>query len=299
MSDNLQSVIYILTIIVLLLLFRKAKEGEPYLLIKLFGYTFLGAFMLELGELKLPLGFVIFLLFFQKSQVNVEVKHTAASIGLVLFLLGVFVPHVERMIFERTHHIDLLENNFYDGSLVEEYEHLKAEFDMNRAYTELRGFDMTIDQDGNYENLSFGLTEDTHEGTINYTIDLADDRKTLEVSRYKLNEQEDYMDDYMFTDTELVFANLDLITDSMLDFEGDRFYQLTTDGQRVNYGVNENKTFQINTAGKFKVEDSQLPVNAIVVDACGSRELDEHRYPFKCRHDEQFLLDMLKAEKVE
>ncbi|WP_246942451.1 hypothetical protein [Bacillus pinisoli] len=296
MNNTIQVIIYMITFIVVLMLYRKSKEEEPLLLLKLIGFTILGAFMLDLDGFKLPLGFAIFLLFFRKINVNADMKHIAAYVGLVIFMLGVCIPQIENMIYERIHHVELLETNFYSGSLVEELDHLRDELNIDGYRIELRGLEMTIQQDGTFESLALGLAELTHEGTVNYTINLSNDRKTLEVTRYKV-EDEDYLNDYIFTDAELVLANFDLITDAMLDFEGDDYYQLRTDGQRIVYEGKGNKNFQINTAGKIKVENSQLPVQAIVVDVCGGKELDELRNPFKCSRNEQFLLDLLKHDE--
>lgn len=295
MNNTTQLIMFILSIIVALVLYRRSNEEESFLLLKLFGYTLLGAFMLDLNGLKLPLGFAVFLLFFRKVKVNTETKHIAAHVGLVIFMLGVFIPQIENLIYERTHRVDLIETNFYSGSLVEELEHLRDQLNIDGNSIELRGLDFTIDKDGMYQNLGMGLAEQTYEGTVNYIIDLSKDKKSLEVTRYKV-EDEEYLDDFIFTDANLVLANLDLISESMLDFEGYEYFQLSTDGQRVGYDVKKNRNFQINTAGKTKIENSQLPVQAIVVDVCGSKELDEHRNPVNCGHYEHFLLDMLNHE---
>jgi hypothetical protein len=298
MNNIAQMILFILSVIVVLALYRKAKEDESYLFIKIVGFTFLGAIFLDLGDFKLPLGFVVFLLFFRKPKANADTKYSAASFGLVLFLFGiVFGPQVEQMIYERTHHVDLLDTNFYSGSMAKELEHLKDQFDMDDNSVQLRGLDLTIDEDGTYTYLSMGLADWTHEGIVHYSVDLSDDRKSLEVSRNKVSvEDEKYLKDLMFTDARLVLENLDLIDNSMLDFEGKKFYQFRTGGQREIYEVEGDKNYQINTAGKTKVENSQLPVKAIVVEVCGSKEVHEHRYPFKCGPDQYFLLDMLKYE---
>lgn len=295
MNNTIQFILFILTIVVVLVLYRKSKEKESLLLLKLFGYTILGAFMLDLNGLKLPLGFVVFLLFFRKSKVNAKTKHIAAYVGLVVFMLGVFIPQIEKMIYERPHHVDLLDTNFYSGSLLEELEHLSGQLDMDGYSIELRGLDFTLHQDGTYENFNMGLAEQTHEGTVNYTIELSKDKKSLEVTRYKVRE-DDYLNDYTIRDAKLFLANLDLISQSMLDVEGYEYFQLRTEDQRTNYGVKDNRTFQISTAGKTIVENNQLPVQAIVVDVCGGKELDEFRNPINCEHHETFLLDILKNE---
>ncbi|MGF2616415.1 hypothetical protein FZC84_01340 [Rossellomorea vietnamensis] len=294
MSETAQLIIFILTTIGVLVLFKKSKDDEPLLLLKLFGFTFIGAFMLDLESVKLPLGFAVFLLFFRNPKLNAETKHIAASVGLGIFMLNLFIPQAEAMVYERTHHVDLQNTNFYEGSLVEELVHLKDYFNMDRKSTELRGLDMVIHEDGTYKFLSFGLVEQTHDGTVNYIIDLSDDRKSFDVSRYKVKkEQEEYLNHLQFTDAELVLSNIDIITPSMFDIEGKEYYQLKTDGLRENYDVHSNNTFKIDTAGKHEIEKDQLPAQTIVAEVCGSKELTESHYPFKCEQDEYFLLDML------
>ncbi|MBM7603036.1 hypothetical protein JOC75_001006 [Metabacillus crassostreae] len=295
MNNTTQLIMLFLSIIFVLVLYRKSKEEEQLLLLKLFGFTFLGAFMLDINGLKLPLGFAIFLLFFRSPRVNAKTKNSAAYLGLVIFMLVVFIPKIENMIYERTQHVELLDTNFYSGSLVEEMKHLKNQLNMDDNRIEIHDLDLTINQDGTYENLRLQLEEQNYEDTVNYNIDLSHDRKNLEVKRFKVKSEE-YVNDNTFTEAELVLGNLDLITNSMLNFEGEAYTQLKTDGQRVSYEVRENRNFQISTAGKNKVENSQLPVRTIFVDVCHSNELDELRNPLKCEYKERFLLDMLPNE---
>lgn len=295
MNNTTQLIMFILTGIFILILYRKSQEEEPLLLLKLFGFTVLGAFMLDINGIKLPLGFIVFLLFFRKSKGNTKMKNSAAYIGLIIFMLGILIPQIENVIFERTHHVELLDTNFYSGSLVEELEHIKDQLNMDDNSLEVHDLELTINQDGAYESLRLQLEEQYYEDIIIYNIDLSYDRKSLEVKRFKVKIEE-YMNDNTFTDAVLMLGNLDLITNSMLDYEGEKYTQLRTDGQRVIYEGRENGNFQINTAGKNKVENSQLPVQAILVDVCHSSELNELRNPFKCEYTERFLLDMLPHE---
>lgn len=293
MSDTAQIIILVLSIIVVLVLYTKSKDAESFLLLKLAGYTYIGAFMLDLDDVKLPLGFAVFLLLFRNPKVNAETKQIAAFAGLGMFMLNVIIPQVETMVFQRTHHVDIQDTNFYSGSLADELEHLKDYFNMDRNSTELRGLDMVIHEDGTYKYLSFGLAEDTHRGTVNYSINLSDDRESFEVSRYKVKEDDDYLDHLQFTDAELVLANIDIITPSMFEMEGKRYYHLKTDGIRTSYDEVSDSNYKIDTAGKHKIEDNQLPAQTIVAEVCGSKELTETHYPFKCDQNEFFLLDYL------
>ncbi|MGD6967340.1 hypothetical protein ACQCVP_12985 [Rossellomorea vietnamensis] len=293
MSDTAQLIILVLSIIVILVLYAKSKDAESFLLIKLAVYTYIGAFMLDLDDVKLPLGFAVFLLFFRNPKINAGTKQLAAFAGLGIFMLNVIIPQVETMIFQRTHHVDIQDTNFYSGSLADELEHLKDYFNIDRNSTELRGLDLVIHEDGTYKYLSFGLAEDTNKGTVNYSIDLLDDSNSFDVSRYKVKEDDDYLDHLQFTDAELVLANIDIITPSMFEMEGMRYYHLKTDGIRESYDVKSDSSYKIDTAGKHKIEDDMLPAQTIVAEVCGSKELTETHYPFKCEQDEYFLLDLL------
>ncbi|WP_226665340.1 hypothetical protein [Metabacillus litoralis] len=297
MNNTVQLTIFISTIVLILVFYRKSKEEEPFLLLKLFGFTFLGAFMLDLNGLKLPLGFAVFLLFFRQPKVNAKTKNFAAYIGLVIFVLGILIPQIENMIYERTLHVDILDTNFYSGSLLEEIENLRNQLDMDDNSIELSELELTIDEDGTYEGFKLELVEQNYEGTVNYyNIDLSNDKRRLEIKRQKVKEYE-YQNNYMYTDAKLVLGNLDLVTDSMLDFEGYKYIQLITDGRRVNYADKGKENFQINTAGKNKIDNNQLPVQAIVVSLCKGNKIDEYQNLYDCKHDdERFLLDMLKHE---
>ncbi|CAM3796445.1 hypothetical protein [Marinicrinis lubricantis] len=82
--------IFLGSLIALMLLYRKRTEQENGLGLKLVGYTLLGGFTFAFNDFKLPLGFFIYLVFFQYTSSNRRIKHLAALLGLALYVWRLF-----------------------------------------------------------------------------------------------------------------------------------------------------------------------------------------------------------------
>ena len=76
----------LLLLSLLVILYRRRSTNEAGLVFKIVGYFLLGAFTLNLNNVGLPLGFVIYLLFFRNPTTNPEIKRQAALLGLVLYV---------------------------------------------------------------------------------------------------------------------------------------------------------------------------------------------------------------------
>jgi hypothetical protein len=295
MSGIIQAALFILSIVGVVILYQKALETEPFLFLKLFGYTVLGAFMLDLNGLKLPLGFAVFLLFFRNISVNAFIKKQAAYIGLVVFLSSLIIPFIETKFYELPRKIELQDTNFYSGSLVEELSSIKEEFKMEHYGVQLTDFRTVITKDGQYKILELSFVEDEYPNQNHYTINLMENGRTLEVKRRKAEHQ--YWEGMSYTDAHFLLSNIDLITKSMLSHPEMKYYALRTDGQRMGYEIRDQDKFSIHTGGKEKVENNELPVEGILVDVCGTNgEIDQYGSMFQCDIHEHYLLDMLKRE---
>jgi hypothetical protein len=295
MSNVIETVLFILTVVAVILLFRKSEEAEPYLLLKLFGYTFLGAFMLNLNGFKLPLGFMVFLLFFRNIPVNSVVKKRAAYVGLIVFLFSVILPFVETKLFEWPRKVELKDSNFYSGSMVEEWENITKEFEIDEYGVKITDFRTVITYEGKFKNLEISIIEDAYPHKVYYTLTLLDDGKSMEVRRRKVENH--HWEGSPYTEAQYLFANIDLITKSMLNNEDINYYELRTDGQRMIYGIRDQVKFSVDTGGKEKIENTQLPVDGILVEVCGtSSTVDNYGHIFECETHEHYLMDILKAK---
>ncbi|MEL3974763.1 hypothetical protein AAEO50_20965 [Rossellomorea oryzaecorticis] len=288
--------LFMLSIVIVIILYRNSDQEESYLFMKLLGYTILGAFMLEINRVKLPLGFVVFLLFFRDIPINTWGKKRAAYLGLTIFLLSVIIPFVEKEWYERPRTVTLQETNFYEGSLLEEWNNIKRELDVDNEYSvKLTDFRMVIDKHGEYERLDLSMVDESHPYTIFYRITLSGDGEAVRVNRSRYETEQRGTSPY--TEADFVLTQFDLVTKSMLKDDGMNYYELKSDGQRMGYAVRDQKKFRVDTAGKKEFQDSELPVDAIVVDVCGTEgTIDEHGTLFECDTYEHYLFDVLERE---
>jgi hypothetical protein len=285
-----------LSIVVVIILYRKSDEEEPYLFMKLLGYTILGAFMLEINRVKLPLGFVVFLVFFRDIPFNAWGKKRAAYLGLIIFLLSVIIPFVEKEWYERPRTVMLQQTNFYEGSLLDEWKNIKKELDVDNEYSvKLTDFRMVIDKQGEYEVLDLSMVDESHPYTVFYKITLSGDGEAVRVNRSRYESEQ--LGTSTYTEADFVLTQFDLVTKSMLNDDRMNYYQLESDGQRMGYAVRDRKNFRIDTAGKKELQDSELPVDGIVVDVCGTEgTIDEHGTIFECDANGHYLFDVLERE---
>jgi hypothetical protein len=288
--------LFMLSIVVVIILYRKSDEEEPYLFLKLLGYTILGAFMLEINRVKMPLGFVVFLLFFRDIPTNSWAKKRAAYLGLIIFLLSVIIPFVEREWYERPRTVTLQETNFYEGSLLEEWKKIKKELEVENEYgVKLTNFRVVIDKQGEYKVLDISMVDESHPYTVFYKITLSRDGEAVRINRSRYEAKQWGTSPY--TEADFVLTQFDLVTKSMLIDDGMNYYQLESDGQRMGYAVRDRKNFRIDTAGKKELQDSVLPVDGIVVDVCGTEgTIDEHGTLFECDTYEHYLFDVMERE---
>ena len=286
MTNYIGLFLFFLILIATILIYRRSDDFEPYLFLKLIGYTILGGFTFHWNDWRLPLGFLVFLLFFRNSKVNAKAKKRAAYVGLVVFLLQFIIPFIETTIYEWPRKVELQNTNFYNGSMVEEWKNIHNELGGMSNGMEVTDFKMVLTDKGEMEDLRIDMEEYTYPQTTFYRITLAENDEELIVKRKKVEREPNLNEETTYTEASFFLAQLDLIKKPMLNHEGAAFNTLRSSGQRTGYGVKEGVNYQIDTAGKEKVPDAELPIEAIVVDVCDPG----------CEEYEHFLFDVLGRE---
>lgn len=289
MNQLLGLIGFLLISVAIITLFLKSEEVEPYLLLKLIGYTILGGFTFEWYDWKLPLGFLIFLLVFRNIRSNAKVKKRAAYVGLLVYLLSILVPFVETTIFEWPRVIELQNTNFYNGSLVEEWENVHNETSDFKQGVKIKHFKLIMNDEGDLQDLQMDMEENGQPQNVHYRIRLSEDDKKLIVKRQKIERvQYNQNGEPPYTRAGFFLAQIDLIKKPMLDHKGIESYTLRSDGQRMEFGITDGMNYRIDTAGKNKLEKNELLVDALLVDVCGSN----------CSVYEHFLFDVRSREGV-
>lgn len=283
--NNMIGVFFYLVILILtILIYRKSDELEPSLMWKLIGYTILGGFSFQFNEWKLPLGFLIYLLFFRNIKVNAKAKKRAVYLGLVIFLVSTIVPWVQNYLYEQPKEITVLNPNFYEGSLAKEWENIHSKLGNKENSVKVLDFDMAISDEGEIEDLDMYVEENATREKIHYDVTLSHEDKKFIVERIKVEGDAFPFPSETVTEGEFFFNQIDLIKKPMLNEEGVDTYYLSSSGQRTSYPQMDEGSYRIDTAGKRKVGENELPTDAIVVDLCDG----------DCDYRAYFLFDVLE-----
>lgn len=108
--------VYILSIALLYFLGKRYKDThESNYVIKIIGYYLLGLFRLSINALHLPIGFIVFLVFLNRSKKNTYAKRYAAVIGVATFLLTIIPSvYITNVVHGRDRYMDFKNQTIYE-----------------------------------------------------------------------------------------------------------------------------------------------------------------------------------------
>ncbi|MEF3313236.1 hypothetical protein PV433_30545 [Paenibacillus sp. GYB004] len=262
---------------------RSRQEHEPYLFLKLFGYSALGASTFIFNGIRLPLGFLLFLLFLARPRTNPKVKRRAALFGLCLFLLNAAAPSWEKMIYERDITVTAPAGNLFALDFGNHWRTVTAKLDIS-GDTRLERFEARYESDGDIQRLRYEWTEKRSDGFIYYWAELEPGKSKLIVKRNRLEGGWIQFDRSIPVSRflqKLDEADLRLLKPGT-DFP---YYSLKADGASVNYGIKDTKSFMLRENGISPIEPSRLPVLGYWLAACGSGS------PHGCDERADYLFD--------
>lgn len=161
-------VLLIFISIVLVLIYRKRESEEAYLGIKVVGYYLLGSFTFNFNMFPIPLGYIIYLMFFKPTQ-NRKVKNRIVNFGLVIFLASVIIPRAEAAIYERDINLDISSRNVNELNLYDDLQKIRERFDLIK-FIGLTDFTMAYDETGNINYIDYTLNVNNNGDNIKYYI---------------------------------------------------------------------------------------------------------------------------------
>lgn len=158
----------IFIIIVLVLIYRKRESEEAYLGIKVIGYYLLGSFTFNFNMFPIPLGYIIYIMFFKPTQ-NRKVKNRVVNFGLVIFLASVIIPRAEAAIYERDINLDISARNVNELNLYDDLQKIRERFDLIK-FVGLTDFTMAYGETGNINYIDYTLNVNNNGDNIKYYI---------------------------------------------------------------------------------------------------------------------------------
>lgn len=162
------SLILICIVLVLMLIYRKRESEEAYLGMKVIGYYFLGSFTFNLNMFPIPLGYIIYLMFFKPTQ-NSKVKKVAVNFGLIVFFASVIIPRVEASIYERDIKLSISSRKVNELNLYDDLQRIRERFDLIK-FVGLTDFTMAYDGEGNINYIDYTLKVNKNGENIKYYI---------------------------------------------------------------------------------------------------------------------------------
>ncbi|MFD9624224.1 hypothetical protein [Peribacillus muralis] len=270
------SIVYTVILIVsMVFLVWKNEDEESNFPIKLMGYFLLGSFTFNLNQIFLPLGFIVYLIFF-RPKLNIMVKRMSAIFGFLAFIcVQWIIPFVIDEWKSRPISIEHEIGSVYTMNFQQENERVMQELNLVNNTVRLEDFKVDYTEDGRITELSWKLLRQ-HDDSYN----LYEIQYDIANKRYQVNnsELETWLQYNQLIDAEHFFEILNVldikdITHAKGDFST---YVIQSTGERINYGGEDR--IHIISDGEMKlIDNEQLPVEGYYISTYAMKKTGEKR----------------------
>ena len=235
MAAIIYNVILIASFIFLL---QKKDDTEAYFPLKIIGYFFLGSFAFNLNQVSLPLGFILYLLFF-RPKLNAHVKRIAAVLGVfslivVHLIFPFFFYHWENRSIFIEHDLD----SIYTIDFQDEFELIKHELSLENNFLKLRDFRVEYLEDGSITDISWQLVRQDDNSFYLYYIQYDPGKSRYQVTKSRADTWLQYDG---LTGAHRFFENLGVLDiKDLTQTKGSfPFYVIQSSGERVFFAEEE------------------------------------------------------------
>ncbi|HYK75210.1 MAG TPA: hypothetical protein VEV44_19105 [Pseudoneobacillus sp.] len=271
------SIIYtIMLIVISFILIRKKNDEESYFPLKVIGYFILGSFAFNLNQFSLPLGFVIYLLFFHPA-LNGHVKRTAAIYGVVAFVLVHWMLPVTIEKWEsRPHFIKHEIDSVYTMNFQYQLKLVKEKLKIENQELKLEDFEVDYMKDGSIKEISWQLITPFNGRYTLYQI-----RYEIENNRYRVSKSkvDTWLQYDRLIDVNHFFDHLKTldIKEVTLDKGDFPYYVIQSTGERVNYADGDDSLFVVENGEIQSMDKEQLPVEGYIIRTFAMKKTGEQR----------------------
>jgi hypothetical protein len=238
-------------------IYNRREQEEIYLGWKLLGYYLLGTFTVTIQEWSLPLGFFIFLAFFNPSS-NKKAKTYTVYLGLIVYVARLVIPSVQEAWFERERDVEAIDTNWYSMNWQNEYVRICKELSIHQD-AKLEDFKAVITPQGQLHHLDFELT--TFHGKqeyIHYFLRFIPKEKKYTVRASKLNSWLQYD---RLIHAESFFQMLDSIPlKNIISKHDDNYFIIESEGEEIHYAIEGHQKFKMVDDKIIEIDNSELPI---------------------------------------
>ena len=298
------SIVYIVILLIsFLFLVRKKEETESYLPLKIIGYFVLGSFAFTINQLSLPLGFIVYLMFF-RPKLNGHVKRIAVVMGFLAFMLVQWIlPYAINQWEGRPVFIKHELSSVYKVNFQDEYERITQELKLENNSLRLEDFEVDYVEDGRMTDLRWQLVGQKDNRYTLYKIQYDFSKNRYQVKYRQLEAWPRFI---LLVDADHFFdilhvLNMKDITQSKGHYSS---YGIQSSGERINY-AEENHTYFIESNGTIQMlGHEQLPVEGYSISIFGMEKTSEERdrqgnitqESFEGKEPSVYLFDVNKSE---
>ncbi|MDF2556321.1 MAG: hypothetical protein K0R71_149 [Bacillales bacterium] len=264
----------LILIISFLFLMKKGDETESNFPLKIIGYFILGSFAFKINQISLPLGFVVYLLFFF-PKLNEDVKRKAAVFGVLTFLLTFWsIPFVIEKWENRPTYIDHQLGSVYTMNFQKEYELVKKQIRFNKMEIKLEDFRVNYNKDGRITEIGWQLRGQNGSGYNLYQISYNFSKNKYIVTYNQVDNWLQYNRligaDHFFET--LILLDIKDITHNKGDFSS---YGIQSTGERTNYEMKNKNHFVILNREIKLLDDEKLPVEGYYISTYAIKKTGE------------------------
>jgi hypothetical protein len=271
------AIIYnVILIVSFLFLLRKKADTEAYFPLKIIGYFFLGSFAFNLNQVSLPLGFILYLLFF-RPKLNSHVKRMAAVLGVISFIIVYWIfPFGFNQWENRSIFIEHELGSVYTMDFQDEYELIKQELSLENDFLKLGDFKADYLEDGSIREISWQLVRQDDNSFYLYSIRYDSGRSRYQVTK---NRTDTWLQYDRLTDADRFFENLDVLDiKELTKTKGSfSFYSIQSSGERVFYGEEDRTDFFVSNGEIQLLDHDQLPIGGYIVSTFAMKKMEEEK----------------------
>jgi len=251
-------------------------EAESYFPLKVIGYFILGSFAFNFNQISLPLGFIVYLLFFRPT-LNIDVKRMASVFGVLAFIVVHWIlPFAIHEWQSRPIFIEHELGSVYKMNFQDEYKQVKQELKIENNNLRLEDFEVNYVKDGRITDLSWQLLEQNSNSYNLYQIRYDIGRSKYRVTESKLDSWIQYN---RLIEADHFFENLNVLDIKDITYAKGNFssYVIRSTGERINYAIGNRTSYFISNREIQLLDDEQLPVEGYNISTYAMKKMEEKR----------------------
>lgn len=262
-------VAFLIALSILIAIYFYSDRGENVIFLKLLGYSLLGGFVFRLNEIPIPVGFIIFLLFFS-PKANKAAKIRAACLGLALLFL---LPLASDWYFEQPVKVAASGSNLYSLDFNRDWEAIRGKIGTLQQY-KLNDFEVSYNPDGGIRRMYYSIIGHRANEYVWYQVKFLPEKQAYSITARKMD-RNIYHYGSMLTPDSLfnVLEKLDMR--SIVDEENLAWYMLSCNGNYMSASANRPLQFLVEGDQITPIEDS---VGGYYITLFGMKQISAESY---------------------